>query len=549
MKKTLLTVATILAFSILSFAQTPEKIQYQAVARNSSGSIIANQLVGYQISILQGSANGTSVYTETHIGLTNGYGLLNLQIGNGTVVSGSMSSIDWSSNIHFVKIEMDATGGSNYQLMGTSELLSVPYALNAKTADNVFSGDYNDLTNQPTIITSADDADADATNEIQSLTLSGSTLTLSNGGGTVTLPSGGGGTNLSSYTNDVGFITSPNDADSDATNEIQSLTLSGSTLTLSNGGGAVTLPSGGASGIVVIDNSNYTSVTTGIDDIINIQGTVNISANYSKLDRDGSSISGGEFIGTGTQEIDFGRQSVISGVKFENLKLDAHDETIFINCEFTNVTTFGFDAIFQGCHFNNCSDPTGRIGHFTNCEIDNSTFKRVQFIDNCEIDNCTFGGDYISSPNEFRIYSITNCVIDDSKIYLQGNFIGNRTDGLTLYLFKYGRQTVTGNYFDDAFPGLNEHIIINMNGTSITDINISGNVFDDSNASAYVNIIGSFTGNYNLIKVSNNNFIRGQVINNSGSGINLIVTNNATKNATIGVSNGGTTIVRDNDSF
>ena len=265
MKKTLLTIAAILAFSVFSFAQTPEKIQYQAVARNSSGSIIANQLVGFKISILQGSSSGASVYTETHIGLTNGYGLVNLQIGNGTVVSGTVSSIDWSGNTHFVKIEMDATGGSNYQLMGASELLSVPYALNAKSADNVFSGDYNDLTNQPTILTSADDADADATNEIQNLTLNGSVLTLSNGGGTVTLPTGGGGTNLSSYTNDVGFITSPNDADSDATNEIQNLTLSGSTLTLSNGGGAITLPSSGStSAVVVIDNTkqDFVSVAT-----------------------------------------------------------------------------------------------------------------------------------------------------------------------------------------------------------------------------------------------------------------------------------------------
>jgi len=498
MKKTLLTVATILAFSILSFAQTPEKIQYQAVARNSSGSIIANQLVGYQISILQGSANGTSVYTETHIGLTNGYGLLNLQIGNGTVVSGSMSSIDWSSNIHFVKIEMDATGGSNYQLMGTSELLSVPYALNAKTADNVFSGDYNDLTNQPTIITSADDADADATNEIQSLTLSGSTLTLSNGGGSVTLPS-----------------------------------------------------SGGASGVIVIDNSNYTSVTTGIDDIINIQGVINISANYGKLYRDGVSISGGKFIGTGTEEIEFDSHSVISGVQFDNVIVDAKDNTKFINCTFTNVPSFGSDGIFDGCHFNNCGQASGRIKSLINCEIDNSTFKQVKFIDNCEIDNCVFGGDYNAQINTFRIYNISNCIIDDTKIYAQGNFTGNITDGVTLYLFPMHSLTISGNSFDDAFSGLNEHIIIDMTGTAFSNYNISNNTFDDPNASPYIKIQGSFTGSYNLVKISNNSFIRGSsVINNTSSNVRLVITNNADRSvSSFGVSNGGTTIVRDNDSF
>ncbi len=553
MKKTLLTIAAVIAFSVFSFAQTPEKIQYQAVARNASGNIIANQLVGFKISILQGSSSGNSVYTETHIGLTNGYGLVNLQIGNGTVVSGTVASIDWSSNTYFVKIEMDATGGSNYQLMGTSELLSVPYALNAKSADNVFSGDYNDLTNQPTILTSADDADADATNEIQNLTLNGSVLTLSNGGGAVTLPSGGG-SNLSSYTNDVGFITSPNDADSDAANEIQNLTLSGTVLTLSNGGGSVTLPSGGSSGIVVIDNSNYTSVTTTDDDIINVKGTINITANYNKFSYSGLSISGGEFIGTGTEKIDFDDISVIKGVTFENLTIGASEQTVFIGCSFTNVSEFGFNATFSGCYFHNCTvGSSGSLGYITNSEVTNCTFNRVLDVTGSKIRDSKFGGDYTTNSPLYAVGNIIGNRIDDSEIHSKyGNFSGNNCDDFALYLYVGGKVAVTGNTFDDVLTtnGLNSHVIVNMAGSALTNLSISDNVFFDNGASPYISLTGSFTGSYNLVKVSGNSFVRGSsAIGNSTSNVRLVVSENALRSVSLGVSNGGTTIVRDNDSL
>jgi len=116
---------------IISFAQSPQAFKYQAVARDSAGEILANQNVSFQISILQGSASGTIVYTETHDTTTNGYGLVNLEIGNGLIVSGDFASISWGADNYFLQIEMDAAGGSNYQLMGTSQLMSVPYALYA----------------------------------------------------------------------------------------------------------------------------------------------------------------------------------------------------------------------------------------------------------------------------------------------------------------------------------------------------------------------------------------------------------------------------------
>ena len=113
------------------FAQTPQKMNYQTVVRNSSDIVLANQNVGIQISILQGSAMGTAVYVETQIPTTNANGLANIEIGTGSVVSGVFSTIDWANNTYFIKTEIDITGGTSYTITGTSQLASVPYALYA----------------------------------------------------------------------------------------------------------------------------------------------------------------------------------------------------------------------------------------------------------------------------------------------------------------------------------------------------------------------------------------------------------------------------------
>jgi len=122
------------------FAQTPEKMSYQAVIRNSSNQLVTNQLVGMQISILQGSANGTAVYVETQTPNTNANGLISIEIGNGSVVSGNFADINWANGPYFIQTETDPTGGTNYTITGTSQLLSVPYALHAKTAESVTGG-------------------------------------------------------------------------------------------------------------------------------------------------------------------------------------------------------------------------------------------------------------------------------------------------------------------------------------------------------------------------------------------------------------------------
>ncbi|WP_179375955.1 Lcl domain-containing protein [Winogradskyella wichelsiae] len=134
---------TILAAVLLTlstFAQTPEKMSYQAVVRDSGDNLVANQPIGMQISILQTTATGTAVYVETQTPTTNINGLVTLEIGTGSVVSGDFATIDWSADTYFIKTETDPTGGSSYTITGTSQLMSVPYALYAKTSGSSTPG-------------------------------------------------------------------------------------------------------------------------------------------------------------------------------------------------------------------------------------------------------------------------------------------------------------------------------------------------------------------------------------------------------------------------
>lgn len=134
MKKLYILLAAIL-LTATTFAQTPEKMSYQAVVRDSGDALIANQAVGMQISILQTSAAGASVYVETQTPTTNINGLVSLEIGTGTPVTGTFAGIDWANGPYFIKTETDPTGGSSYTITGTSQLLSVPFALySANTA-------------------------------------------------------------------------------------------------------------------------------------------------------------------------------------------------------------------------------------------------------------------------------------------------------------------------------------------------------------------------------------------------------------------------------
>jgi hypothetical protein len=147
-----------------SCAQVPEKISYQAVLRNNNNQLLTSQAVGLRISILRGSTIFKIIYVETHYATTNENGLITVEIGGGTVVSGDFSAINWADGPYYIKTSIDPEGGTDYTIISTSQLLSVPYAMYARTSENiagiinetdpVFSAwdkNYNDLANKPNI--------------------------------------------------------------------------------------------------------------------------------------------------------------------------------------------------------------------------------------------------------------------------------------------------------------------------------------------------------------------------------------------------------------
>ncbi|MFP4025992.1 MAG: tail fiber domain-containing protein [Thiohalospira sp.] len=134
MKKLALIILAIVCFGTTLFAQVPDAFKYQAVLRNSDGEIISGQEVSLKISILTESSTGDIVYSEEHSAATNDLGIVSLNIGGGTVLSGNFQSIAWGEGDKFLKIEMDESGGSSFSELGTFQLLSVPYALYANSA-------------------------------------------------------------------------------------------------------------------------------------------------------------------------------------------------------------------------------------------------------------------------------------------------------------------------------------------------------------------------------------------------------------------------------
>lgn len=150
--KKLLTITAILLISNFVTAQVPQALNYQAVARTAEGVIIPTQNISVRFSILDVSITGATLYSETHTVTTNSYGLFTLAIGKGTPVTSTFPSIDWASGTDkFLKVEIAPGGGSNYQLQGTTQLLSVPYALYSEKTRLLAGNSTINITNGNTI--------------------------------------------------------------------------------------------------------------------------------------------------------------------------------------------------------------------------------------------------------------------------------------------------------------------------------------------------------------------------------------------------------------
>ncbi|MEO0472183.1 MAG: tail fiber domain-containing protein [Bacteroidota bacterium] len=262
MHKHIFTFFICLLASSCVFGQLTDGFNYQAVARDAGGAILPNTSINIRFQIKTGDPSGNNAYTETHAPTTNEFGLFSLVIGKGNVESGSFGAVDWSGDKQFLIVEL------NGSKIDTSQFQAVPYS---QLATDMELADLTDISGTPAVgqilrwdgtewgpgDDISDDADADANNELQTISKSGNNVTLSDGGGTftdevddadadpnneiqtisksgntVTLSNGGGT-----------FNDAVNDNDSNPNNEIQTLTLSGNNIVLSNGGGSVAIPS------------------------------------------------------------------------------------------------------------------------------------------------------------------------------------------------------------------------------------------------------------------------------------------------------------------
>lgn len=321
------------------FAQAPQALNYQGIARTNSGTPINNQTIKLRLSIQP--ATGNAWYVETHTVQTSQLGLYAVKIGQGTVESGSFSAIPWSAATTLLQVEMDPAGGNNFTLVGVpTQLVSVPYALEANhAASATLNGDVSGssaantvtaLQNRPVAPVApatgdvlkwngsqwqpgadatsgggaysagsgisisgniiSNNGDLSNTNEIQSLTLNGQVLNLSNGGGSVTLPAGGGTYNEGPGI-EINGNTISNSGDLDNTNELQSISLSGNTLTLSDGGGSVNLPTSNYNeGVGIEINGNIISNAGDLDNTNELQ-SISLSGNVLTLSDGGGSVT------------------------------------------------------------------------------------------------------------------------------------------------------------------------------------------------------------------------------------------------------------------
>ena len=323
---------------VLAMAQTPQAVSYQTIVRDVTGEPITNRSVNVIFRIVQGNINGTEVYAEQQKPQTNEFGLMTVQIGRGLPLTGIFSSINWSSSPLFIRIEIDVNGGNNHVFMGASELLSVPYAQYAQkaaTAEDDFDKDPNNElqtlsisgnsisisagnsinlpsgtidTDEQNLTLNGNTLEIDRGNSVdlssfldntdaQNLSVSGNQLSISNGN-SITLPTGFSGNyndligtpnNLSDFTNDLGFITNPNDADSDPTNELQTLNFNSGTGELNiSGGNSIVLPisTGGdnwGSQVVVsnttLSGNGTSSSPLSVNGILTDNQTLSISGN------------------------------------------------------------------------------------------------------------------------------------------------------------------------------------------------------------------------------------------------------------------------------
>jgi len=445
----------VLLFALIGLtgsAQSPNKMNYQLIVRDFSGTIQANQTLAFRLSIVQGTPTGSISYQETFSKTTNGFGLITHHIGTGFTMQGSFSGINWSQGPYYIKTEIDFSNGVNYEDLGLSELLSVPYAKYADVAGSGVNGGVsldNDSTNEIQILSISNDTlflskggyvvlpsssatsiDNDTTNELQIITLTGSTLSLSNNGGSVSLFDGqyssltGSPTSVSTFTNDAGYLVA--EIDGSITNELQSISLNGDTLKLTQGG-YVVLPQSSGSG-TSLDNDPANELQT----ISKSGSTITLSDNGGSVtvfDGDYSNLTNAPSIPTNTSDL-----TNDSGFLTSEVDGDNSNELQTISKSGSTITLSdngGSVTVFDGDYSNltnapsipsNTSDLTNDSGFLTS-EVDGDNSNELQTISKSGStitlsDNggsvTVFDGNYSNLTNAPSIPANTSDLTNDS---------------------------------------------------------------------------------------------------------------------------------------
>ena len=474
MKKLIISL-TLSIFCLLTFAQTPQSFEYQAVVRDASSNILVNQVVGIQITLKQGSATGASVYQETFSTTTNLYGLVNLQIGTGST-GDDFTTINWANGSYFIEVALDVSGGTSYAIMGTSQLLSVPYALHAKTVE----------------VDNVDDADNDPTNEIElpSSANVGDVLTW-NGSNWIASPKNEGKTYL---------ILSGDITDAEAVikiaNEVGPNT---QFVTIQNTTNLTTVDLSNISELVdltITKNVNLSSVN--LSSLVNVYSNVSITFNQNLNTISLSSLT------QASSSLVFTDNPIISSLSLpslitsgngfqvercnnlNNLDISSFEKTAYLTINSTSISTLNFASLTEigdinGATINitnNSNLTTINFPVFTsmvfsfNTTINifsNSSLSSLNFpVLNAEIMQCVFTNNAlttVSHPNltPASSYSIQNNNLPSSEINNLLNYFVNITPTLSGIGFQLQNQTPPAPPTGQGITDMNT-LISNGNG-------------------------------------------------------------------------------------
>lgn len=408
--KVKLLVIALLLISI-AYAQSPAGFNYQAVVRNVSGEILANQAVGIRMSLIQATANGAVVYRETFSKTTNSFGLINLVIGTGTVTTGSFSTIDWGAGPYFLQTAIDNNGGTSYSVLGTSQLMSVPFALYAQSAANDGVDGQNGASayqvwlNEGNTGTEADFLESlvGSGGSAQDISFSGTELSITEGS-TVDLSSIDTDTNTQLSETEVddfvannGYLA--NEVDGDITNEIQDLSLSGSTLTITNNSSATS-----------IDLAPFTSTNTDSQDLqlsgssLSLTGDPdNTSVDLSTFDTDTqlSETEVDDFVDNNGYLTSFTEVDGDITNEIQDLNLSGSTLTITNNpsatgidlAPFTGTNTDSQDLQLSGSSLSLTGDPD-------NTSVDLSTFDTNTQLSETEVDEFVANNGFLTTETQ-----------------------------------------------------------------------------------------------------------------------------------------------------